>query len=147
MTVREWPLSFCSGAPVTASQSRTVSSSEPDTTTLPSGEKATDVTLLEWPSSVCSAAFQFACTFGFVWIQGGIHFSNRPRTILFSGAKTSAEQYNWRGACSITDRLYRVNRFASWMNACRLGHLSALVLISQDSPAIPINKAYQDLSL
>jgi hypothetical protein len=113
VTQSEWPLSVRSGAPVTASQSRTVLSPEPDTITLPSGEKAIDVTQSEWPSSVCSAAFQYACTFGFVWIQGGIHFSNRPRTILFSGAKTSAEQYNWRGACSITDRLYRANRFAS----------------------------------
>jgi hypothetical protein len=94
---------------------------------LPSGEKATEVTQSEWPSSVCSAAFQFARTFGFVWIQGGIYSSNRLRIILFSGAKTSAEQYSWRGARSITDRLYRANRVASWMNACRLGLLSALV--------------------
>ena len=29
---------------------------DPDTTSLPSGEKATDLTPSEWPSSVCSAA-------------------------------------------------------------------------------------------
>jgi hypothetical protein len=29
---------------------------EPDTTSLPSGEKATDLTQSEWPLSVCSAA-------------------------------------------------------------------------------------------
>ncbi|KFY83035.1 hypothetical protein V500_10208 [Pseudogymnoascus sp. VKM F-4518 (FW-2643)] len=73
LTEPKWPLSVCSAAPVVASQSRTVLSSEPDATTLPSqsrtvlssepdattlpsGEKATDVTDIEWPSSVCSAA-------------------------------------------------------------------------------------------
>jgi hypothetical protein len=30
--------------------------------------------------------------------------------MLFSRAKTSAEQYSSRGACSITDRLYKANR-------------------------------------
>jgi hypothetical protein len=119
--------SVCSAAPVAASQSRTVLSHDSDTTRRPSGEKATEQTPSEWPSSVCRAALQFACTFGFLWIQAGIHFSNRLRTILFSGAKTRAEQYSWRGACSITDRLYKANRFASWINARRLGLLSALV--------------------
>jgi hypothetical protein len=41
---------------VTASQSLTVLSREPDATSLLSGENATDVTECEWPSSVCSAA-------------------------------------------------------------------------------------------
>jgi hypothetical protein len=50
---------------VAASQSRNILSYEPDTTCVPSGEKATDVTESVWPSSVCSAAFQCACTFGF----------------------------------------------------------------------------------
>ena len=109
----EWPSSVCNSAPVTASQSRTVSSSDPDTTYLPSGEKATEVTQFEWPSSVCRAALHSACNFVFLWIQAGIHPSNCLRTILFSGAKTRAEQYSWRGACSITDRLYKANRLAS----------------------------------
>src|SRR5271154_6773742 len=65
LTEPVWPSSVCSSAPVAASQSRTVSSADPDTTCLPSGEKATDVTQPVWPSSVCSAAFQCACTFGF----------------------------------------------------------------------------------
>ena len=39
-----------------ASQSLTVLSSDADATSLPSGEKATALTELEWPSSVCSAA-------------------------------------------------------------------------------------------
>jgi hypothetical protein len=39
------------GAPVAVSQSRTVSSPEPDATSLPSGEKATDQTQPEWPMS------------------------------------------------------------------------------------------------
>ncbi|KFZ19729.1 hypothetical protein V502_03488 [Pseudogymnoascus sp. VKM F-4520 (FW-2644)] len=43
-------------APVTTSHSFTVLSLKPDATTLPSSEKATDVTDLEWPSSVCIAA-------------------------------------------------------------------------------------------
>ena len=54
MTEEEWPSSVCSAVPVAASQSRTVLSSEPETTCLPSGEKATDQTRSEWPSSVCS---------------------------------------------------------------------------------------------
>jgi hypothetical protein len=37
------------GAPVAASQSRTVTLSKPDTTSLPSGEKATELTQPEWP--------------------------------------------------------------------------------------------------
>ncbi len=42
-------------APVAASQSRTVLSSDADATSLPSGEKATDVDRTrEWPSSVCT---------------------------------------------------------------------------------------------
>ena len=40
---------------MTASQSLTVLSDDPDATTLPSGEKATDQTAFEWPLSVCSA--------------------------------------------------------------------------------------------
>src|SRR5579859_3681731 len=51
VTQSEWPSSVCSGAPVAASQSRTVQSSDPDTTCLPSGEKATDLMSLVWPSS------------------------------------------------------------------------------------------------
>src|SRR5437764_812929 len=53
--------SVCSGTPVLASQSLTDSSFEPDTTSLPSGEKASDVTTeltkSEWPSGVCNTAF------------------------------------------------------------------------------------------
>jgi hypothetical protein len=47
LTEPEWPSSVCSAAPVAASQSRTVLSPEPpepDTTCLPSGEKATELT-------------------------------------------------------------------------------------------------------
>jgi hypothetical protein len=39
--------------------------------------------------------------------------------MLFSGAKTRAEQYSCRGACSITVRLCKANRFASWTSAYR----------------------------
>src|SRR5207248_148889 len=46
----------CNGPPATASQSLTVLSHEPDATSLPSGENATDVTQRKWPSSVCSGA-------------------------------------------------------------------------------------------
>jgi hypothetical protein len=79
---------------VAASQSRTVRSPDPETTCLPSGEKATDETVLLWPSSTCSAAFQYASTLGFLSIQEGIDFSNLSRIILFSGAKIRAEQYD-----------------------------------------------------
>lgn len=78
-------------------------------------------------SSVCSAAFQFASTFDFLRIQGGIYSLNRVRTILCSGANMRAEQYNWSGAWSITDRLYKANRFASRINACKVGLLSTLI--------------------
>jgi hypothetical protein len=97
---------------------------------LPSGEKATDLTESEWPWSVCSTGFQFACALGFFLIQGGMHFSNRLRIILFSGAKIRAEQYSCRGICSINDRLYKANRLVSYINAYKLGLLSALALIS-----------------
>ena len=113
LTKPVWPSSVYSSLPVAASHSRTVLSSEADTSCLPSGENATALTESVWPLSVCRAAIQFACMFVFVWIQGGTHLLNRPRTMLFSGAKMRAEQYIWRGACSITDRLYRANRFAS----------------------------------
>ena len=99
----EWPSSVWSGAPVAASQSRTVLSCDPDTTCLLSGEKATDETQSEWPSSVCRAAFQCASIFGVLWIQGGIHFLKCIRIILLFGAKTRAEQYNCSGVFSIND--------------------------------------------
>ena len=38
----EWPSCVCSGAPVVASQSRTMLSSDSDATDLPSGEKVTE---------------------------------------------------------------------------------------------------------
>ena len=40
-------------APVVASQSLTVLSSDPDAISLPSGENATALTEPEWPLSVC----------------------------------------------------------------------------------------------
>jgi hypothetical protein len=86
-------------------------------------EKATELTESEWPSSVCSVssvAFQFSCTFVFIWIQGWINFSNCLRTMLFSGATISVEQYRCRGACSIINRLCKAKRFASLINACKL---------------------------
>ena len=52
LTESGWPSSGSPcGAPVAASQSLTVSSSEPDATSLPSGEKATELTQSGWPSS------------------------------------------------------------------------------------------------
>jgi hypothetical protein len=74
-------------------QSRAVLSVDADTTCVPSGENATDMTLPEWPSNIRGAVLQSSFTFGFVWIQPGIHFSNRLRIMLFIGVKTSAEQY------------------------------------------------------
>jgi hypothetical protein len=50
------PISGAFKTPVVASQSRTVSSSEPEASTLPSDEKPTAVTLLLWPLSVCLQA-------------------------------------------------------------------------------------------
>lgn len=57
-----WPVSvsvtsrICCSTPVPVSQSRIVLSKEPDATSELSGEKATDQTLLEWPSRVCCSA-------------------------------------------------------------------------------------------
>ena len=50
--------SVCSAAPDPASHSLTVLSHDTDASTLPSGEKVTALTGPEWPSSVCSKAFQ-----------------------------------------------------------------------------------------
>lgn len=116
-----WSSSVYSIAPVAVFQSRTVLFYEPDAICLSSGEKATEVTELVWPSSACCAAFQCTCTFGFSWIQSGIQPLNCLRTMLFSGAKTRAEQYNWRGIFSITERLYKANCLASWINAYKSG--------------------------
>jgi hypothetical protein len=60
---------------------------------LPSGEKATELTESVWPSSVCRIAFQYVSTLDFLWIQDGIYPLKVSRTMLFSGAKTRAEQY------------------------------------------------------
>jgi hypothetical protein len=128
VTESEWPLSGSPcGAPEAASQSRTVMSPEPDATSLPSGEKATDLTQSKWSSSVCSAPLQFACPFEILYIPL-IHSSNCFRTMLCSGVKIRAELYIWRGAFSITERLYRVNRFASRIKAYKLGLFSILII-------------------
>src|SRR2546423_916701 len=126
LTQPEWPSSVCSAAPVIASQILIVPSTDADATPLPSGENAADLTPPEWPSSVCSVAFHFACTVGFLQIQVGILFSNCFRTTLSTGVKIRAEQYVWRGANSIIDRLNSTNRFASWTKLWRFGLFSAL---------------------
>ena len=124
LTPRVWPSSTGSSCyPVAASQRRTVLSTDPDTIYLPSGEKATELTQSVWPSSVCSIAVQYISTLGFPWIQDGIYRSNVSRTMLFSGAKTRAEQYTCRGACSIIDRLDMANRDPSFINVCKSGLL------------------------
>ena len=58
--------------PVVESQSLTVWSYDADATSLPSGEKATDKTSCEWPSSVCRVPLQFACLFEILHIRLGI---------------------------------------------------------------------------
>jgi hypothetical protein len=88
---------------------------------------ATEVIPLLWPSSIFSAASHCTRTLGFVCIQSGISFSKFLRIILVSGAKMSAEQYSCKGACSITDLLYKINRFASWTKECKIRLLSTLV--------------------
>ena len=50
----EWPLSVCGDAPMAASQSLTVVSSDANLTSLPSSENVTVWTILKCPSSVCS---------------------------------------------------------------------------------------------
>jgi hypothetical protein len=56
LTCLVYPLSVCSGAPVAASQSRTVPSPDADASRVPSAENATDLTEPVCPSSVCSGA-------------------------------------------------------------------------------------------
>jgi len=113
--------SICHTAPVAESHSLTVPSPDPDATSLPSGENATALTESEWPSSVCSKKLHSCSTLGSLQIQFGIWSWNCLRIILIVGTKTRAEQYIWRGASSIADRLYSANRFASWINSCRRG--------------------------
>ena len=64
--------SVCCSVPVSADQSRTVLSSDPDATSLESGENATEVTQFLWPSSVCKQLSQFVATFGLSDIQEGM---------------------------------------------------------------------------
>jgi hypothetical protein len=66
--------------------------------------------------------------------------------MLFSGAKTRAEEYSWMGASSITDRLNKANRFASCTKAYRLG-LSLALKYRLVRITIVIDRAYRDLSL
>ena len=51
-----WPRKTASSAPLPASHTRTVSSSEPVATRAPSGEKVTAVTVASWPWSSASSA-------------------------------------------------------------------------------------------
>jgi hypothetical protein len=112
-TEREWPSRICSNRPVIASQNRTVLSADPDITCLLSGEKSVELTEPGWSSSVCGAALQSFCTFGFLWTYGWISCLNCLLTILLSGAKTRAEEYIWRGTCSIRNPLNKASRFIS----------------------------------
>lgn len=124
----EWPSSICTVASVAALHSLTVLSPDADASSLPSGEKAIALIDAEWPSSVCMQAPQADCDFGGLCIQLGFRLLNCFPTMLFSGTKTRAEKYIWRGVYSIIDLLLRMNRFASWMNAYRLGLSSALII-------------------
>ena len=72
VTAPEWPSSVCRAAPVTASQSLTVLSHEPEATVLPSGEKATELTSSEWPSSVVLARLQVSSLCMARFIRGSL---------------------------------------------------------------------------
>jgi hypothetical protein len=67
-----------------------VLSSDADASVLPSGEKATALTESEWPSSVCSKAFQLLSTFGNLRTHRGTQSLKCLFTMLISGANTSA---------------------------------------------------------
>jgi hypothetical protein len=71
---------------------------------LPSGEKATAVTAREWPSSVCSNAFQVLSTSGNFRTHLGMQWLNCFLIMLVVGVNIRALQYIWRGARSIADR-------------------------------------------
>jgi hypothetical protein len=88
-----WPSSVCSDAPVVASQSRTVQSSEADASRVPSVEKATDVTACVWPSSVCRHALQLLFIIGFVIIQPGSSSLNSSLVKLHVGLNIRANAY------------------------------------------------------
>jgi hypothetical protein len=49
--------------PDAASYSLAVRSQDADASSLPSSKKATEFTVCEWPSSICSNAFQFCSPF------------------------------------------------------------------------------------
>ena len=89
------------------------SSLDPDATCLPSCEKATELTELLWPSSVCRQALQSVATTGLVVIQFGSSASKTRRVKLRLGLNISADTYACRGVFSITPLLDKINRCAS----------------------------------
>lgn len=95
------------------SHSLIVESTDPDASSRPSGEIATALTSPEWPSSVCSEAFQLLSTFDSLVAHLGICSMNFFRIMLISGAKSKAEEYSCSGAFSSIDRFCRAKRFAS----------------------------------
>ena len=102
--ITESTSNVCSTAPEPASHSLTVLSHDADASVLPSGEKATALTPSEWPSSVCSNAFQVLSTSGNFRTHLGMQWLNCFLIMLVVGVNIRALQYIWRGACSIADR-------------------------------------------
>jgi hypothetical protein len=122
----EWPLSVCKAAPVPVSHSLTMLSSAADASSLPFGEKATALMESEWSSNVCNKALQCSSTLGSLGIHLGTRSLNCFLTMLIVGANISALECVWSRICSIPGRLYKTNRFISWINTCRLENSLAL---------------------
>lgn len=65
---------------------------EHDAKVSPSGEKATEFRLPEWPSNVCKVVLQASITAGSGRIYFGISPRNVPLMTLCAGANASPEQ-------------------------------------------------------
>lgn len=112
-TQPEGPSRVYRSLPVVASQSLMVLSNEPEAMVWPSGEKATDSTKPEWPSSVRSLALHKCSTCGKVCIPFDRSTSKTCLIQLFIGEKISPAQYSCSGAISIIWLSSRINRLAS----------------------------------
>lgn len=86
------PVRVCSSAPVLGSQSLIVLSLEPEASSRPSGEKATDATQLEWPSRACNSELQDSCILGSLYIQLARSRLNLCLIIDFLGANPSPDE-------------------------------------------------------
>jgi hypothetical protein len=90
-------LKMCRHAPLLSSHSLTVLSLDADASLVESCEKATELTELLWPSSVCRHAPQLLLISGLTVIPSGSSCRNNFLITLSVGLNSSADAYAWRG--------------------------------------------------